>query len=118
MRILSVANVKVDKRLGYGYLEEIVVRRADRKPYTFKEGDFKNLHLNDIKDMLILHVHNRLFNLEGKDIVDLAVALRMYDIKRSKVRIGIMLTKTELALEQTQQCVSDEVLVSIEGVEE
>ncbi|GJX49196.1 hypothetical protein Tco_0276041 [Tanacetum coccineum] len=29
-----------------------------------------------------------------------------------------MLTKTELTLEQTQQGVSDEVLVSIEGVEE
>ncbi|GJX21327.1 retrovirus-related pol polyprotein from transposon TNT 1-94, partial [Tanacetum coccineum] len=71
-------NKDVDKRLGYGYLEEIVVRRADRKLYTFKEGDFKNLHLNDIKDMLILHVHNRLFNLEGKDIVDLVVALRMF----------------------------------------
>ncbi|GKD90506.1 hypothetical protein Tco_1366013, partial [Tanacetum coccineum] len=35
---------------------------------------------------------------------------------RSKVRMGIMPTKTELALEQTQQGVSDEVLVSIEGL--
>ncbi|GKB81907.1 hypothetical protein Tco_0948802 [Tanacetum coccineum] len=40
-----------------------------------------------------------------------------YDTKGVKV-MGIMLTKTELTLEQTQQGVSDEVLVSIEGVEE
>ncbi|GJW75167.1 hypothetical protein Tco_0134537 [Tanacetum coccineum] len=32
--------------------------------------------------------------------------------------MGIMRTKTKLTLEQTQQGVSDEVLVSIEGVEE
>ncbi|GJX94724.1 hypothetical protein Tco_0349310 [Tanacetum coccineum] len=75
MRILSVVNVKVDKQFGYGYLEEIVVRRADQKLYTFKEGDFKNLPLNDIEDMLILHVKNKLSNLEGHDIIDLAIAL-------------------------------------------
>ncbi|GKB69011.1 hypothetical protein Tco_0930423, partial [Tanacetum coccineum] len=57
--ILSVVSVKVDKQHGYGYLEEIVVRRADRKLYKFKEGDFINLHLNDIEDMLILVIqHN------------------------------------------------------------
>ncbi|GJS45283.1 hypothetical protein Tco_0595404 [Tanacetum coccineum] len=38
--------------------------------------------------------------------------------KRSKVRMGIMPTETELALEQSQQGVSYEVSVSIEGVEE
>ncbi|GKE33456.1 hypothetical protein Tco_1452778, partial [Tanacetum coccineum] len=67
--------VKVDKQFGYGYLEEIVVRRADRQLYTFKEGDFINLHLNDIKDMLILVVQHKLFHLDGNVIVDLAVAL-------------------------------------------
>ncbi|GJZ86450.1 retrovirus-related pol polyprotein from transposon TNT 1-94 [Tanacetum coccineum] len=38
--------------------------------------------------------------------------------KRSKVRMGIMSIETELALEQSQQGVSYEVSVSIEGVEE
>ncbi|GJU38354.1 retrovirus-related pol polyprotein from transposon TNT 1-94 [Tanacetum coccineum] len=38
--------------------------------------------------------------------------------KRSKVKIGIMTTETELALEQSQQGVSYEVSVTIEGVEE
>ncbi|GJX09811.1 hypothetical protein Tco_0199670 [Tanacetum coccineum] len=75
MKILSVVSVKVDKQFGYGYLQEIVVRRADWKLYTFKEGDFPKLHLNDIEDMLLLHVQNKLFNLDGDDVVDLAVAL-------------------------------------------
>ncbi|GJR34880.1 hypothetical protein Tco_1210564 [Tanacetum coccineum] len=42
------------------------------------EGDFPRLHLNDIEDMLILVVQNRLFNLKGEDIVHLAIALRMF----------------------------------------
>ncbi|GKA22982.1 hypothetical protein Tco_0708944 [Tanacetum coccineum] len=45
---------KIEKKSGYGYLKEIVVRQADQKLYKFKEGDFSDLHLNDIKDMLLL----------------------------------------------------------------
>ncbi|GKF36951.1 hypothetical protein Tco_0113709, partial [Tanacetum coccineum] len=58
-------------QFGYGYLEEIVVRRTDQKLYTFKEGNFQRLHLNDIEDIVLLHVQNKLFNLEGDQIVDL-----------------------------------------------
>nr|GEU69376.1 hypothetical protein [Tanacetum cinerariifolium] len=43
---------------GYGYLEEIMVKRADRQKYKFKEGDFVDLHLNDIEDMLLLAVQH------------------------------------------------------------
>ncbi|GKD58877.1 hypothetical protein Tco_1296386 [Tanacetum coccineum] len=53
-RILSIISVKVNEWYKYGYLEEIVVKREDQKLYTFKEGDFKRLHLNDIEDMLLL----------------------------------------------------------------
>ncbi|GJX95888.1 hypothetical protein Tco_0351686 [Tanacetum coccineum] len=41
-------------------------------------GDFPRLHLNDIEDMLLLVVQNRLFNLKGEDIMHLAAALRMF----------------------------------------
>ncbi|GJS09700.1 hypothetical protein Tco_0366496 [Tanacetum coccineum] len=71
--ILSVIKITVDKQLGYGYSEEIVVRRGDWQEYTFKEGDFSRLHLNDIEDMLLLHVQNKIFNLLGDDIVHLSV---------------------------------------------
>ncbi|GJY67495.1 hypothetical protein Tco_0469733 [Tanacetum coccineum] len=64
MKNLIVVSMKVKKMHGYGHLEEIVVRRADRQEYTFKEGDFIDLHLNDIKDMLLLVVQHNLFQLD------------------------------------------------------
>ncbi|GKC36365.1 hypothetical protein Tco_1048749 [Tanacetum coccineum] len=77
-RILAVTHVKVIRKHGYGYLEEIVVRRADNILYRFKEGDFLRLRINDIVDMLILAVQNRLTNLSGDDVADFAIALRMF----------------------------------------
>ncbi|GJY44044.1 hypothetical protein Tco_0432257 [Tanacetum coccineum] len=71
-------SVKVKMRLGYGYLEEIVVRRADQKLYKFKEGDFSRLHLNDIEYMLLLLNQQKLFNLDGDILIDLKVALNMF----------------------------------------
>ncbi|GJS45203.1 hypothetical protein Tco_0595324 [Tanacetum coccineum] len=48
-KTLGVKSVSVKKLHGYGHLEEIMVKRADRQPYKFKKGDFVDLHLNDIK---------------------------------------------------------------------
>nr|GEU83021.1 hypothetical protein [Tanacetum cinerariifolium] len=77
-RILSVISVKVNEWYGYGHLEEIVVKRADQQLYTFKEGDFKRLHLNDIEDMLLLIVQNKLNNLDVNVIVHLVASLHMF----------------------------------------
>ncbi|GJR81502.1 hypothetical protein Tco_0152287 [Tanacetum coccineum] len=77
-RILAVTHVSVMRKHGYGYLEEIVVRRADNALYRFKEGDFPRLRINDIEDMLPLVVQNWLTNLSGDDVVDFAIALRMF----------------------------------------
>ncbi|GKE87444.1 hypothetical protein Tco_1564919, partial [Tanacetum coccineum] len=95
LNILSVKSVKVNKLHGYGYLEEIMVRKADRQLYKIKEGDFVNLHLNDIEDMLLVVVQHKLFQLDDSEIVDLAVALRMFTrsliIKRrvEDVQLGV-----------------------------
>ncbi|GJY48659.1 hypothetical protein Tco_0438615, partial [Tanacetum coccineum] len=70
--------VEVMQKHGYGYLREIEVRRADNDLYKFKEGDFPQLCINDIEDMLILFVQNRLTNLSGDDVSDFAIALRMF----------------------------------------
>ncbi|GJR33180.1 hypothetical protein Tco_1109412 [Tanacetum coccineum] len=43
-------DLSVKKLHGYGHLEEIVVKRSDQQFYKFKEGDFVDLHLNDIED--------------------------------------------------------------------
>ncbi|GJT06280.1 hypothetical protein Tco_0840742 [Tanacetum coccineum] len=64
MRILSVTSVTIDEWYGYGHLKEIIVRRVDKKLYTFMEGDFPRLYLNDIKDMLLLVAQNKLNNLD------------------------------------------------------
>ncbi|GJZ83861.1 hypothetical protein Tco_0649034 [Tanacetum coccineum] len=37
------------------------IKRANQKLYTFKEGDFKRLHLNDIEDMVHLAVNLCMF---------------------------------------------------------
>ncbi|GJW38764.1 hypothetical protein Tco_0064609, partial [Tanacetum coccineum] len=76
--ILGVKSVSVKKLHRYGHLKEVVVKRADRQLYKFKEGDFVDLHLNDIKDMLILAVQHKLFHLNDSDIVDFIVALCMF----------------------------------------
>ncbi|GJS67020.1 hypothetical protein Tco_0681584 [Tanacetum coccineum] len=70
--------VSVKKLHGYGHLEEIMVKRAYQRLYKFKEGNFVDLHLNDIEDMLFLDVQHKLFNLNDSDIVDFIVALYMF----------------------------------------
>ncbi|GJY22821.1 retrovirus-related pol polyprotein from transposon TNT 1-94 [Tanacetum coccineum] len=77
-KILGVKSVSVKKLHRYGHLEEVVVKRAGRHVYKFKEGDFVDLYLNDIEDMLILVVQHKLFHLNDSDIVDFIVALRMF----------------------------------------
>ncbi|GJU72057.1 hypothetical protein Tco_1263462 [Tanacetum coccineum] len=62
----------------YGYLRDIEVRRADNDLYIFKEDDFPRLLINDIEDMLLLIVQNRLTNLLSNDVSDFAIALRMF----------------------------------------
>ncbi|GJS28241.1 hypothetical protein Tco_0488861 [Tanacetum coccineum] len=76
--ILGVKSVSVKKLHGYGHLEEIMVKRSDQQLYKFKEGDFVDLHLNDIQDMLLLVVQHKIFHLDDDVIVDFIVALRMF----------------------------------------
>ncbi|GJY54192.1 hypothetical protein Tco_0445856 [Tanacetum coccineum] len=62
--------VEVMRKHGYGYLKEIIVRRADNDLYRFKEGDFPRLRNNDIEDMILLleRERHRLTNLLGNDV--------------------------------------------------
>ncbi|GKA28139.1 hypothetical protein Tco_0714307 [Tanacetum coccineum] len=45
-------------------VEEIMMRKDDRKLYTFKEGDFVDLHLNDIEDMLLLAAQHKVEDVQ------------------------------------------------------
>nr|GEW60321.1 retrovirus-related Pol polyprotein from transposon TNT 1-94 [Tanacetum cinerariifolium] len=66
------------KKYDYGHLEEIEVRQDDQQLYTFKEGDFKRLCLQDIEDMLLRLVQQKQTNLTIDKRYDLNVALRMF----------------------------------------
>nr|GEW41264.1 hypothetical protein [Tanacetum cinerariifolium] len=62
-RIIVVTRLKIKRKYDYSYLEEIEVRRVDQQIYTFKEGDFSRLRLQDIEEMLLLLTQRRLTNL-------------------------------------------------------
>nr|GFA08851.1 hypothetical protein [Tanacetum cinerariifolium] len=54
------------------------VRRDDDQIYKFKEGDFKRLRLQDIKDVLLLLVQGKLSNLTVEERLAFNVSLRMF----------------------------------------
>ncbi|GJU75010.1 hypothetical protein Tco_1266415 [Tanacetum coccineum] len=77
-RIIAVMKLQIVEWHGYKHLDWITVRRDDDKLYTFKEGDFKRLRLQDIEDMLILLIQGKLTNLNVKECLALSVSLRMF----------------------------------------
>ncbi|GKA37000.1 hypothetical protein Tco_0723565 [Tanacetum coccineum] len=62
-RIIAVTKLQIVEWHGYKHLDWITIHREDDKLYTFKEGDFKRLRLQDIEDMLIFLVQGKLTNL-------------------------------------------------------
>ncbi|GKB01056.1 hypothetical protein Tco_0829100 [Tanacetum coccineum] len=75
-RILAVKKLKIVEWHNYKYLDWITVRRNDNKLYTFKEGDYNRLCLQNIEDMLLLLVQGKLTNLNVKECLALGVSLR------------------------------------------
>ncbi|GJU26860.1 hypothetical protein Tco_1165481, partial [Tanacetum coccineum] len=99
-RIIVVTRLKIMKMYDYGHLEEIEVRQDDQKLYTFKEGDFKRLRLQDIEDMLLLLVQQKLTNLTIDERYDLNVALHMYT---RRIVIQRRMGDLQLCVESYQQ---------------
>ncbi|GKB07132.1 hypothetical protein Tco_0835365 [Tanacetum coccineum] len=60
------------------HLDWITVRRDVDKLYTFKEGNFNRLCIQDIKDMLLLLVQGKLANLTVEERLAFNVFLRMF----------------------------------------
>nr|GEU70825.1 putative reverse transcriptase domain-containing protein [Tanacetum cinerariifolium] len=77
-RIIAVTSLKIIKWFGYCHLEEIIVRRQNDQIYKFREGNFKRLHRQDIEDMLLLLVQDKLTNLNLEEQYALNVALRIF----------------------------------------
>ncbi|GKF97745.1 hypothetical protein Tco_0293566, partial [Tanacetum coccineum] len=76
-RIIAITKLEIVEWHNYKHLDWITVRKNDDKLYTFKEGDYKRLRLQDIKDMLHLLVQGKLANLTIKERLALGVSLRM-----------------------------------------
>nr|GFC10563.1 hypothetical protein [Tanacetum cinerariifolium] len=62
-RIIAITELQIMEWHDYKHLDWISVRREDDQIYKFKEGDFKQLRLQDIEDMLLLLVQGKLSNL-------------------------------------------------------
>ncbi|GJY20720.1 hypothetical protein Tco_0393286 [Tanacetum coccineum] len=77
-RIFAVIKLQIVEWHGYKHLDRITIRKDDDKLYTFKEGDFKRLRLQDIEYMPILLVQGKLTNLNVDDRLTFGVSLRMF----------------------------------------
>nr|GEZ44207.1 copia protein [Tanacetum cinerariifolium] len=58
-RIIAVIELHIVEWHDYKHLDWITVRRDNDKLYKFKEGDFKRLRIQDIKDILLLLVSRK-----------------------------------------------------------
>ncbi|GJR51849.1 hypothetical protein Tco_1402370 [Tanacetum coccineum] len=65
--IIAIIKLKIVEWHNYKHLDWITVRRNDDKLYTFKEGDYNKLRLQDIEDMLLLLVQGKLTNLNVEE---------------------------------------------------
>nr|GEU70263.1 hypothetical protein [Tanacetum cinerariifolium] len=90
-----------------GRLTEIVMRRSDKKLYKFMEGDFSQLHLNDIEDMLLLIAQNKLNNLDGYVIFHLAMGLHMHT---RRIVIQSRVEDLQLRVEKPQRVICEDKL--------
>ncbi|GJY28411.1 hypothetical protein Tco_0404178 [Tanacetum coccineum] len=77
-RIISIVRVVVKRKWGYGFLSSIVVRRLDKKEYTFSYADLHRHNLNDIEDMYLLKVQDKLHHLKLKFEKDFNNALVLF----------------------------------------
>ncbi|GKE43382.1 hypothetical protein Tco_1470666, partial [Tanacetum coccineum] len=77
-RIIAVTKLQIVEWHNYKHLDWITVRRDDDKLYTFKEGDFNRLRIQDIEDMLLLLVQGKLTNLTVEERLAFNVSLQMF----------------------------------------
>nr|GEU84278.1 hypothetical protein [Tanacetum cinerariifolium] len=77
-RIIAVTELQIVEWHNYKHLDWITMRRDDDKLYMFKEGNFKRLRIQDIKDMLLLLAQGKLTNLTVKERFTFNVSLRMF----------------------------------------
>nr|GEW98944.1 hypothetical protein [Tanacetum cinerariifolium] len=102
-------SLSITKTLAASGKEIWVWLLEGKKLYKLKEGDFPDLHLNDIEDTLLLITQNKLFNLDGDVIVDFVIGLKMFTqgiIVKSRVedvQLGVKSYQRKLNLTKPQR---------------
>ncbi|GJX68036.1 hypothetical protein Tco_0303763 [Tanacetum coccineum] len=100
LRIKSVVRVVVNNKWGYGFLSAFVVRRSDDKEYKFSYAYHPRLSLNDVEDMYLIQVQDKLHHLPLEFVKDFNNALFLF-IKR--VVIQNRVEDIQLGVESYQQ---------------
>nr|GEW08535.1 hypothetical protein [Tanacetum cinerariifolium] len=77
-KIIAVTELQIVEWHNYKHLDWITMRRDDDKLYKLKEGDLKRLHIQDIKDMLLILVQGKMSNLTVEERFAFNVSLRMF----------------------------------------
>ncbi|GKB79873.1 hypothetical protein Tco_0946768 [Tanacetum coccineum] len=85
LRIKSIIRIDVKKKWGYGFLRSVIVRRSDDEEYEFSYADLPRLSVNDVEDMYLLQVQDKLHHLPLKFIKDFNNSLLMF-IRRTVIK--------------------------------
>ncbi|GJX69442.1 hypothetical protein Tco_0305169 [Tanacetum coccineum] len=116
LRIKSVVRVVVKKKWGYGFLTSFVVRRSDDKEYKFSYVDLSRLSLNDVEDMYLFQVQDKLYHLLLEFVKDFNNALFLF-IRR--VVIQNRVEDIQLGVESYQQTLNlTKPMMFFEGIDQ
>ncbi|GJV76142.1 hypothetical protein Tco_1507726 [Tanacetum coccineum] len=116
LRIKLVVRVEVKKKWGYGFLSSIVVRRSDDKEYEFSSANLPRLSLNDVEDMYLLQVQDKIHHLPLEFVKDFNNALLLF-IRR--VVIQNRVEDIQLGVESYQQTLNlTKHMIFFEGIDQ
>ncbi|GJV06754.1 hypothetical protein Tco_1344410 [Tanacetum coccineum] len=90
LRIKSIVRIVVKKKWGYGFLTSIIVRRFDDQKYEFNYADFPTLNLNDVEDMHLLQVKDKLHHFPLEFVKDFNNALLIF------IKIAVIKNRVEV----------------------
>ncbi|GKA49720.1 hypothetical protein Tco_0742793, partial [Tanacetum coccineum] len=106
-RIIAIKKLVIVEWNNYKHLEWITVRRDDDKLYTFKEGDYNRLRLQDIEDMLLLLVQGKLTNLNIEERLALGFIYQNQDKKNRLMHIDELVKFSDGTLNDVRSALDD-----------
>ncbi|GJZ97475.1 hypothetical protein Tco_0669928 [Tanacetum coccineum] len=84
-RIVAIIKLQIVEWHNYKHMDCITIRRDDDKLYTFKEGDFNKLRIQDIEVMLLLHIQGKSVVIQRR-VEDLQLGVKSYQKKLNLIK--------------------------------